>query len=79
MLGYTSGPAELSDEELAAELHRSQTCPVFRMNLRETNQSGGFLKWGIPKMDGLLGEIPTKMDDVRVPPFMKTNQFAAYP
>ena len=35
-------------------------------------QIGGFYKWGYPKTDGLLGKIPSEMDDLGVPPFMET-------
>ena len=39
----------------------------FSDNGDELTINGGFHKWGIPKMAGLSGENPMKMDDLGVP------------
>ena len=34
---------------------------------------GGFLKWGVPKIDGFLEEKLIRMDDLGVPLFLETT------
>ena len=53
---------ELTPKELGRLTHRIMAATDFHENVK----SGGFLKWGIPKMDGLkVSKRKTHLDDFR--------------
>ena len=44
-------------------------------NWKSRISHGGFLKWGIPKMDGFFHGGPINMDDLGVPLLQETSVF----